>query len=58
MKKMMGCIFDTLAPKWADKYVLDGECCLFFSIQLPSSVLTGNTLQVVVVWENQVFVIF
>ena len=29
---------------------------LFFSTQLPSSVFTGNTIQVVIIWEIEVFV--
>ena len=47
----------TLFPqKGIDKLVFDGECCLFFSTQLPSSVSTGNTIQVVIIWETEVFV--
>ena len=43
-------------PKGIDKLVFDGECCLFFSTQLPSSVCTSNTIQVVIIWETEVFV--
>ena len=49
-------IKDALSPKGIDKLVFDGECCLFFSTQLPSSVSTGNTIQVVIIWETEVFV--
>ena len=44
-------------PKGIDKLVFDGECCLFFSTHLPSSVSTGNTIQVVIIWETEVLVI-
>ena len=47
---------DALSPKGIDKLVFDGECCLFFSTQLTSSVSTGNTIQVVIIWETEVFV--
>ena len=46
------------SPKGIDKLVFDGECCLFFSIQLISSVSTGNTIQVVIIWETVVFVMY
>ena len=61
-KKLVGCplgerVSKTLFPqKGIDKLVFNGECCLFFSTLLPSSVFTGYTIQVVIIWETEVFV--
>ena len=35
--------------KGVNKWVFEGECCLFFSTQLTSAVCTGNTLQVAII---------
>ena len=51
-------VYNALSPKWVDKQVFDGECCHFFSTQLPSSVFTGKTIQVVIIWESEVFVMY
>ena len=49
-------VFNALFQKGIDKLVFNGECCHFFSTQIPSSVFTGNTIQVVIIWETEVFV--
>ena len=59
-QKLVGCPLRERASfpqnRWTKRYlVFDGECCLFFSTQLPSSVFTGSTLQVVIIWKTQVF---
>ena len=53
-KECLPCFF----PKEVEEWVFDENCCLFFSNQLPFGVFTGrsNTIQVVIFWETEVFV--